>query len=328
MLQRRWIIYSAAAAAILAFGWLASGWTRTSDPPAGFAKTNGRIEAERYDIATKFPGRIAEVLVREGDAVSEGQLVARLDTSEVEAQRREAEASVRQAERQLDQANALLAQRRSEERLARQQLERSVGLVGKGYTSQEIVDTRQAQVATAVAAIAAAEAQIAQSTAAIDAARARVARLDADLADHQLKAPRAGRVEYRLAQPGEVLNAGGKVVTVLDLTDVYMTVFLPTADAGRLALGSEARLIFDAAPQYVVPGTVSFVASDAQFTPRHVETKLEREKLMFRAKIQVSREVLAQHAAVVKAGIPGTAYVRVDRTAAWPSRLAVRLPGA
>ncbi len=328
-MQQRWIVYSAAGAAlILALGWLAAGWTRAPDPPAGFAKTNGRIEAERYDIATKFPGRVAEVLVREGDVVTEGQLVARLDTSEVDAQRREAEASVRQAERQLDQANALLVQRRSEERLARQQLDRSIGLVGKGYTSQEIVDTRQAQVATAVAAIASAEAQIAQATAAIDAAKARVARLDADLADHLLKAPRAGRVEYRLAQPGEVLSAGGKVVTVLDLTDVYMTVFLPTVDAGRLALGSEARLIFDAAPQFVVPGTVSFVASDAQFTPRHVETKLEREKLMFRAKIQVSREVLARHAAVVKAGVPGTAYVKVDRAAEWPSRLAVRLPGA
>lgn len=325
MQQKHLIAGFAAVTGAIVVAWLAVGW-RGDDPPTGFAKSNGRLEAERYDVATKFPGRLKAVAVQEGDIVKAGQVVARLDTSEIEAQKREAEATVRQTERQLDQAVALLAQRRSEAVLARQQLVRSTGLVDKGYTSQEIVDQRRAQLATAEAAITAAEAQIAQANAAIEAAKARVARLDADLADHQLDAPRAGRIEYRIAQPGEVLAAGGKVLTLLDLTDVYMTVFLPTADAGRLALGSEARLIFDAAPQFVIPAKVTFVAADAQFTPKYVETKLEREKLMFRIKLQVPRETLETYASLVKAGVPGVAYVQVDRAAKWPDRLAVKLP--
>ena len=85
-----------------------------------------------------------------------------------------------------------------------------------------------------------------------------------NLKDYVLTAPRNGRVQYRLALPGEVLGAGGKVLTLLDLTDVYMTIFLPTNDVGKLELGSEARIIPDAAPQYAVPATISFVASDAQ----------------------------------------------------------------
>lgn len=325
MQKLRLLLVAALAALVLTGAWYGFG-RAPADPPPGFAKSNGRIEAERYDVATKFPGRLKSVLVKEGDEVEAGQVVARLDTSEIEAQKREAEAAVRQAERQLDQAVALLAQRKSEQTLARQQLERSVGLVDKGYTSQEIVDQRRAQVATAEAAAAAADAQIAQSRAAIEAAKARVARLEVDLADHELQAPRSGRIEYRISQPGEVLGAGGKVLTLLDLTDVYMTIFLPTGDAGRLAIGTEARLIFDAAPQYVVPATVTFVASDAQFTPKYVETKLEREKLMFRVKVQLPRDMLQTYASLVKAGLPGVAYVKTDRSAAWPDRLAVKLP--
>jgi HlyD family secretion protein len=133
-------------------------------------------------------------------------------------------------------------------------------------------------------------------------------------------------VQYRLALPGEVLAAGGKVLTLLDLTDVYMTVFLPTSEAGRLAIGAEARIVFDAAPQYVVPASVSFVASEAQFTPKYVETKSEREKLMFRVKVQLSREVLEKYAQWVKTGVTGVAYIRLDPQIEWPAKLAVALP--
>jgi len=325
MLNQRMVVLAAVAVVVLGGLWLAFGRS-PADPPPGFAKTNGRIEAERYDVATKFPGRVKAVAAHEGDVVEAGAVIARLDSAEIEAQLREAEASVRQSERQYDQAVALLAQRRSESTLAQQQLGRSSELAGKGYTSQEIVDQRRAQVATTQAAITSAEAQIAQSQAAIEAAKARVARLQTDLADHRLEAPRSGRVEYRLVQPGEVVAAGAKVLTLLDLTDVYMTVFLPTGEAGRVALGSEARLVFDAAPQYVVPATVTFVASDAQFTPKYVETKLEREKLMFRVKLQLPKEMLEKYANLVKAGLPGVAYVKVDRSAVWPERLAVKLP--
>lgn len=318
--------------AIAAISLVAAGsylaWARQSGSSLapGFAMSNGRIEAERVDIATKYAGRLAQIFAKEGDVVHAGQVLGRMDTAEVEAQLREAEAAVKQGEQQHLQAVALAAQRRSELTLASQELNRSQQLVGKGFTPQSQVDQRDAAKATAEAAVASANAQISLAMATIESAKARVQRIRTELDDATLSAPRAGRVQYRLTLPGEVLAAGGKILTVLDLTDVYMTIFLPTNDVGRLAIGSEARIVFDAAPQYVVPATISFVASDAQFTPKYVETKNEREKLMFRVKVQLSPSLLEKYATLVKVGIPGVAYVRLSKDAQWPRHLDAKLP--
>ena len=130
----------------------------------------------------------------------------------------------------------------------------------------------------------------------------------------------------RVAQPGEVLGAGGRVLNLLDLSDVYITFFLPETVAGRVALGSEVRIILDAAPEYVIPATVSFVASAAQFTPKTVETASERQKLMFRVRAQISQELLRKHLNQVKTGLPGVAWVKLDAKAEWPQNLSVRVP--
>jgi HlyD family secretion protein len=101
-----------------------------------------------------------------------------------------------------------------------------------------------------------------------------------------------------------------------------MTFFLPTAQAGRVALGSDVRIVLDAAPQYVIPAKVSFVADVAQFTPRSVETQEERQKLMFRIKAKISPDLLKKYIQQVKTGLPGMAYVKVDPSAEWPANLA------
>ncbi|MGD9883186.1 MAG: HlyD family secretion protein [Reyranella sp.] len=148
----------------------------------------------------------------------------------------------------------------------------------------------------------------------------------ADIDDSALKAPRDGRVQYRVAQPGEVLAAGGRVLNMVDLFDVYMTFFLPTEAAGRIAIGSEVRLVLDTAPQFVFPARVTFVADVAQFTPKSVETAIERLKLMFRIKANVDPALLNRHLDQVKTGLPGVAYVRTDPKADWPANLTVKLP--
>ena len=109
-----------------------------------------------------------------------------------------------------------------------------------------------------------------------------------------------------------MLGAGGKVLNIVDLSDVYMTFFLPTAAAGRVAIGSEVHLVLDAAPQYVVPARVTFVADVAQFTPKTVETAEERQKLMFRIKAKIPPDLLKKYIRQVKTGLPGMAYVRLD----------------
>lgn len=317
------IVVVLAALGIGGWLWLAE---RRDSLPEGFAKANGRIQADRIDVATKFPGRVAEVLVDEGQMVKQGQVIARIDSTELEAQVRASEAAVSQAEHELAQAQALVIQRQGELELATAELNRSETLAGRGYATGETLDQRRSAQITAVAALNTAKAQVSSAESAIEAAKASLAALKANLADYTLTAPRQARVQYRLAEPGEVLAAGGRVVSLLDLTDVYMDIYLPTDEAGRLALGAEARIILDAAPQYVIPAKVIFVASEAQFTPKYVETQSEREKLMFRVRVQIPVDILLKYQEVVKTGVPGVAVVRITQSAPWPDSLAVKLP--
>jgi len=287
----------------------------------GFASGNGRIEATEVDISTKFAGRLAEVLAREGDVVEAHQIIARMDTKQLEAQLHKAEAEVRRAQQERNYAAAVIAQRKSELSLAEKDLERSRLLYENDNIALEELQRDETAVQTAKATLAASEAQLANATAAIEAAVAMTEEFKADINDSILKSPISGRVLYRLAEPGEVLAAGGKVLTVLDLTDVYMTVFLPTKQAGRVDVGADARIVLDAVPNIAIPAKVSFVAPRAQFTPREVETQTEREKLMFRIKVKIDPELLKAHAEKVKTGLPGVAYVRLDDDAEWPEYL-------
>ena len=219
-----------------------------------------------------------------------------------------------------------MAQRESERRYAQAELARIESLADRGHASQEQLDRARTAAETAEAALQAARVQVASADASIEAAKASARRIQTNIDDSQLTTPVGGRVLYRLAEPGEVLAAGGKVATVLDVTDVYMTIFLPTAQAGKVRVGSEARIVLDALPDYVVPAEVSFVAAEAQFTPKSVETRSEREKLMFRVRIRIDPELLKAYRDRVKTGVPGEAYVRLDEGQPWPESLKVALP--
>ena len=115
-------------------------------------------------------------------------------------------------------------------------------------------------------------------------------------------------------------------IDVVDLRDVYMTFFVPEQEAGKIALGSDVRITLDAAPDLVIPAKVTFVADISQFTPKTVETTAERQKLMFRVKANIDPALLQRHVRQIKTGLPGVAYVQVDKTTSWPAKLAVRLP--
>jgi HlyD family secretion protein len=351
--KKKWLII---VAGIVILGFLAvTGWQRFfKDKESKYlASGNGRIEAVEIDVAAKTAGRLKDILVREGELVTAGQVMAVMDTEVLEAQLRQAEAQMKQAQTGVETSRSQLAQRESEKTavkaligqreaeldVARKRADRSLTLASEGATSQQEADddtarvrsadaalsAARAQLAAAEAAVATARTQILGSQSAVEAARATVERIQADIKDSALKAPREGRVQYRVAQPGEVLGAGGRVLNLVDLSDVYMTFFLPTAAAGRIAIGTEVLLVMDAAPQYVIPAKVSFVADVAQFTPKTVETASEREKLMFRVRAQIPVELLRKHITYVKTGLPGMAYVRLNPKAPWPTRLQDRL---
>ncbi len=324
--------------------------------PQGFVQGNGRLEATQIDIATKFAGRLKSVAVNEGDLVTAGQPLAEMDIAALDAALREAQAGVRRAENAKATAEAvavqryqaekttqaIVAQRKSQVTFADKQLERSQQLVNKGFNAPQKLDLDQSQklsaeallsaaesqVSEARAGIVAAQSQVIEAQAAIDAARATVERLQTDRVDSVLKAPRDGRIQYRLLEPGEIVGGGGKVLTLVDLSDVSMTIYLPENVAGRVAIGSEARLVLDAAPQYVIPALVSYVAAQAQFTPKSVETASERQKLVFQVKLRLDPELLKRYESRVKSGVPGVATLRLDANQPWPARLEVKLPPA
>ena len=299
---------------------------RGRDMPAGIVKTNGRIEATEVDVSAKYPGRLATVTVDEGDEVTAGQVVATISSPETEAQLRGAQAQVLKAKQALAEAIALIAQRKSDLDFTRTDLERARTLVGKGDISQQVADLRRNKFEAAEAGYVAANAQRDQADAAIKAAESDVERFQSILVDLTLVSPRSGRVQYRLARAGEVVAAGQRVLTILDLNDVYMTIYLPAGIAGQLTIGDEARTILDPLPQFVLPNTVSFVATEAQFTPKSVETGEEREKLMFRVKLQGDPQILSKYHRQVKTGVRGLAFVRTDPKIPWPNELALKLP--
>lgn len=342
-----------AAIVIAVLAWGVWTMTRPTGLGEGFVSGNGRIEATEIDVATKYAGRVVDIFAREGDFVKAGQVLAQMQIDVLNAQRDEARAQQQQAinavasaqaqvtvrESDLAAAQAVVVQRESELDNAKRRLARSQTLSREGATSIQQLDDDQAAMRNVEAALAAAKAQVMAAQSAIAAAKAQVtgarstvaalaaaiARIEADIADSQLKAPRDGRVQYRIAQSGEVLG-GGKVLNMVDLSDVYMTFFLPETSAGKVALGSEVRLVLDAAPGYVIPAQVSFVASVAQFTPKTVETASERQKLMFRVKARIAPELLEKHLKQVKTGLPGVAWLKLDPQAEWPQTLAVKVP--
>ncbi len=353
-MTQRWktILIALALAALVAAGIGQWSKQRASAVDDRFISGNGRIEATEIAVSTRLAGRLQTVLVGEGDFVKAGQVVGRLQVDSLQAQRDEAsarvlqaqqavaaaEAQVAQAQSGYQAAQALVVQRETDLAAARRRLPRFEQLARDGFYSDQLLEDEHAKLRNLDAALSAARAQASASSAAIaamrtqvpaarasvSAAEAAVARLDVELADSELKAPRDGRVQFVVAHPGEVVAGGARVLSLLDLSDVYMGFFLPETVAGRVALGSEVRIVLDAAPQFVIPAQVSFVAAQAQFTPKTVETASERQKLMFRVRAQIPRELLLRHQAQVKTGVPGVAWLRLDPAAPWPEKLALK----
>ena len=294
--------------------------------PKGIVSINGRVEATQVDIATKIAGRVIELIPQEGDMVSPGEVVARLDKAELEAQLQQGQAVAVLARRTLAKAQADVESRKAELLFAQQEFERAAALVEKRITPVEKYDQRKQALDSAKSTLTVAHEGVNQAEAAVKAADAQVARLQSLFNDTTIVSPVRGRVQYRLIEPGAVLPAGGRIATVINLSDVYMTIFLPAAVAGRLKIGDEARAVVDSRPGYVFPGRVSFVSPESQFTPKTVETKWEREQLYFRAKLQAPLNSLKGIEEEVKAGLRGVGYVKVDPAAEWPARLAPKLP--
>jgi HlyD family secretion protein len=320
---KRFLPYVVGALALLLVARAGVRWwqDRQAQLPSGIVSGNGRLEADEIDIDAKFTERLAQLYANEGDLVHAGQPVARMATQDLDEGRRSAQAALLESERTVDEMQANITQQRTQVDLAQKEVARYRGLVQKDYVTREVFDERQQAYDGAVATLAATVARLREAEHAREAARHVVELDDVNIQDNVLVAPRDGRILYRIANLGELLPAGGKVFTMLDATSVYMDIYLPTADAGRVRLGADGRIVLDAYPQRPIVATVSYLATQAQFTPKAVETKNDRDKLMFRVKVRIDSTVLRGLEGAVRTGLPGVAYVRVDSTTAWPAAL-------
>jgi HlyD family secretion protein len=257
-------------------------------------------------------------------AVERQQSEIKLAQTEADRQRRMlAENATSQAlfdtrQTALETANATLKSFQSQTESARA---RADAVRARAGASQARIATAQAREGAAQARAATAQAQADAAQRQIEVAQAQVEVTKSRIKDATLISPVTGRVLYRLVEPGEVLAPGGKALTLVDLSDVYMEIYLPSDQAAALKTGAPARITVDYEPDKSAAGYVSFVSPEAQFTPKQVETKSEREKLMFRVKIQIPPDLVTHYIEQIKTGVRGVGYVKVRPDATFPDWL-------
>ena len=306
---------------VLAAIYFYSFMNKQSNLPEGFATGNGRIETTQVDISSKLSGRLINIDSQEGDLVEKNQVLARLDIKELNTKLQEAIAYKQQAIENKNYALAIVEEKQSELSLAKKNYDRANSLYKTKSIPLAEFQKNETLLQTAQAALSASKSQVISAQSTINATIAQIETIKVNIEDSKLYSPVKGRVLYKIAENGEIVANGGKVLVVLDLMNTYMIIFLPTSQAGLVDIGSEARIVLDAIPNIAIPAHVTFVSPLAQFTPKEIETHAEREKLMFRIKVKIDSNVLEKYFDRIKTGLPGVAYIKLDKNVSWPDYL-------
>lgn len=316
------LVFAFVALILLAFGFRYWWDLRTSALPEGIHRANGRLELTRVDVAAKYPGRVNSLSFSEGDRVEAGQVLAVQEGAELRARLAQAQATLARA--LSEQARARSGQQAQGQKVALAQLE--LEQAHKLRAQQEIspveLERRRLALQAESSAQAASGDEVKKAGHAADEARAQIELTEAMIDGLTLRAPITGRVENRIAEPGTVLPPGGRVATMLDPSNAYLTVFYPAAVASRLKIGDEARIVLEGFEGRALPATVEMVDSNAQFTPKYVETTSERQNLVFRIKLRIPAEVARELEGRLKGGVTGDGYVRTGGQS-WPAELQV-----
>lgn len=351
--MRKILIISILLIVLIAGGYWYYQQPQQADELAGIVHSNGRLELARTDVASLYAGRVEQVLVDEGQAVQQGDLLVKLSSQSVQAQHAAAQAQYeatqakynaaqahqQQATDAVERANAQIKAQQQQLQIAQLDVDNALelrkdNLISKSELAKRIAtrDAAKAQLAAitfrqdeATAGVAQAEANLSQAQATIEQSKAQVSQVNSILNDLSITAPKAGRIQYKLVEVGNVITAGAKVVSLLDLNDVSMTLFLPGPVINQVSLNSEARIVLDGL-DYVFPATVSFIADDAQFTPKFVETDSERAKLMFKVKLKIPTDIAHQHRQQLHGGMRGNGYLLTTPDTEWTTDLQVKLP--
>lgn len=360
---RKQLALAAAALLLLAAG--AFAWQRlfgAAAMPEGLLLANGRIEGDHVAVAGKLAGRIAELKVREGDAVSAGQVLARLDDEQVSARLGQARAAVEAADAQhhaaetalhllrqqvplqIASADAALGQAQATQRkaeAAQAQAERDAArmqeLAAHGTVPRQRAELAQLAATSAAADTAASRSGVARARqgasearlgdeqvrarqAEVDAAAAGLQRAQATLQEVQsvyddltIRAPQSGMIVTRIRDAGEVVAAGAPLFDLVDLDRLYLKVYVPETQIGKIRRGLPARVYTDAFPAEDFAASVRYIASQAEFTPKEVQTTDERVKLTYAVKLYFEQN--PQHR--LTPGLPADAVIRWNDQVPW-----------
>lgn len=291
----------------------------------GISEVNGRLNLNRLDIASLYAGRVQEILVNEGDDVTAGQSLVKLSTSQVDAQILQIQAKKLQAQEAVGRVTSEQNAAEQQLKLAQLELSNAQKLRKDNLISSTELARFQTQYSATLAKVNATKAAALEAESIIQQADAQLAQVQDMYNDLDIKSPINGRVEYKIAELGTVIPAGGKVLSLLDTQDVYLNIFLPSQQSNPLKIGDEARIRIEGIDA-VFPATIQFIASDAQFTPKSVETQEERTKLMFKVKLALPKETIHRYPGLFKGGMTALGYVKYDPKVEWPSSLAIKLP--
>jgi len=278
--------------------WL---WARETSLPEGLTQANGRIEGDHYVVASKMPGRVAELFAHEGDAVDIGQVLLRLEDTQIRAK-------VERTRQALRARDAQLKTTISQEKQAHHDAKRFQSLFAQGTTTKR--ESEQMELAWTLA-----KNQVNAAKALRAEAKAAVTEAQSVLHDLTITAPSTGIITTRIVNAGEVVTAGAPLFDIVDLDRLYLKAYIQELHIGKIRLNLPAQVYIDAYPDQHFPATVRYISSRAEFTPKEVQTHDERVKLVYAVKLYLDKN--PEHR--LTPGLPADAIIRWDDDAQWVS---------
>ena len=276
-------------------------------------KGNGRIEARETSISTKFAGKLVEILADEGDYVQKGQLLAVIDSRSLESDINAQKAKLDEINKNIKAIEAEIKATESDIKFSKKELERTKILIQQNFASELELDRNNNLLEKTEAKLASLKANKNSMEATYKSLQASIKTMEINLSDMKIYTPTNGVILYRLAENGEMLANGGKIFIMYNPDDLYMTIYMSSDLAGQVKLGEDAKIKLDAYKNKIFDAKVSFVAENAEFTPKEVETQKEREKLVFRVKLTLDNNSTRE----AKPGMPGEGYIKLNPDKNW-----------
>ena len=272
-------------------------------------KGNGRIEAREVAVSAKFGGKIVQLDTNEGDEVKKDQLLAVIDSRSLEAEIEAQKAKENEILKQISAIDAEINATKSDIKFYEKELERTKTLMKKNFASQLELDKNINALDKVKAKLNSLYANKKSLQASQKSLLAAIKAQEINLADMKIYSPIDGVILYKLVENGEMVANGGRMFIMYNPNDLYMTIYMPAEKAGQIKLGDKATIKLDAYPDKSFPATVTFVAENAEFTPKEVETQKERQKLVFRVKLSLDNNLNRE----AKPGMPGDGYIEIKK---------------